>query len=60
MSGIIDQGMFLLWLIIFKINENLSSKDIISKVMKYTNLKEYNLPKIIYDYKGIVESKKRN
>jgi hypothetical protein len=60
MSGIIDQGMFLLWLIIFKINENLSSKDIISKVMKFTNSKEYNLPKIIYDYKGIVESKKSN
>jgi hypothetical protein len=60
MSIFIEQGMFLLWVIVFKINENLFSNDIISKVMKYTNSKEYNLPKIIYNYKLIVESKKRN
>jgi hypothetical protein len=57
MGIILEQGMFFLWLIVHKVNEKLSSKEIISKVMKYSNSKEYNLPKLVYDYKGIVFSK---
>jgi hypothetical protein len=57
MGIILEQGMFFLWLIVNKVNEKLSSKEIISKVMKYSNSKEYNLHKLVYDYKGIVFSK---
>jgi hypothetical protein len=57
-SAIFSQGMFILWFIISKVNENLSKKEIITKVMKDTNSEEYNLPKITHDYKLIRDVRK--
>jgi hypothetical protein len=60
MTGILSQGMIVIWVVVSSINQNLSYKHLINKTMRYKDSKKFNIGKMSQYYKQILERKNNN
>jgi hypothetical protein len=57
MTGILSQGMIVIWVVVSSINQNLSYKHLINKTMRYKDSKNFNIGKISHDFREIIKRK---